>query len=193
MPHFSCKYLRVEFLAIGWWSAFNFVRNSQIVFKRGVLLCILTSNIKALVPPCHPISYYQSLVLQMSMKWFLFNSSGEWFSGLLACHIFWYVTVQLSCLFILARVIKCFIAVVHSLSHVRFFETPWTIACQASLSFILSRFMSIESMMSSNHLILCHPLLLLPSIFLSIRVFSNESVLHIRWSTYLLMIYKNTF
>ena len=181
---------------MGWWSAFNFVRNSQIVFKRGVLLCTLTSNIKVLVPLYCPISYYQFLVLQMSMKW-LFNSSGEWFSGLLVCHIFWYVTVQLSCLFILATVIKCFIVVVHSLSHVWFFETPWTIACQASLSFIifwnLSRFMSIESVMPSNHLILCHPLLLLPSIFLSIRVFSNESVLHIRWSKYLLMIYKNTF
>ena len=56
--------------------------------------------------------------------------------------------------------------------------TPWTAACQASLS--ITKFMSIESVMPSNHLILCHPLLLLPSIFPSIRVFSNESVLHIR-------------
>ena len=65
---------------------------------------------------------------------------------------------------------------------------PWTSACQASLSFInswrLLKLMSIELMMSSNHLILCHPLLLPPSIFPSIRVFSNESVLHIRWPKY---------
>ena len=74
------------------------------------------------------------------------------------------------------------------LSHVRLFVTPWTTACEASLSIInsqsLLRFMSIESVMPSNHLILCQPLLLLPSIFPSIRVFSNESVLHIRWPKY---------
>ena len=68
---------------------------------------------------------------------------------------------------------------------VRLFETPWTAACQASLSITNSRslpkLMSFESVMPSNHLILCHPLLLLPSIFPSIRVFSNESVFHIRW------------
>ena len=66
--------------------------------------------------------------------------------------------------------------------------TPWTAAHQASLSFTISwsmlRLMSIESVMPSNHLILCRPLLLLPSIFPSIRVFSNESVLHIRWPKY---------
>jgi len=72
---------------------------------------------------------------------------------------------------------------VQSLSRVWLFATPWTAACQASLSIIksqsLPKLMSIESVMLSNHLILCHPLLLLPSIFPSIRVFSNESVLHI--------------
>ena len=66
--------------------------------------------------------------------------------------------------------------------------TPWTAAGQASLSIInswsLLKLMSIELMTPSNHLILCHPLLLLPSIFPSIRVFSNESVLHIRWPNY---------
>ena len=72
---------------------------------------------------------------------------------------------------------------VQSLSHVQLFATPWTAARQASLSNSRSllRLMSIESVMPSNHLILCHPLLLLPSIFSSIRVFSNESALHIRW------------
>ena len=77
---------------------------------------------------------------------------------------------------------------VQSLSHVRLFATPWTAACQASLSIAnsqsLPKLMSIESVMPSNHLILCCPLLLLPSIFPSIRVFSNESALHIRWPKY---------
>ena len=74
------------------------------------------------------------------------------------------------------------------LSHVRLFANPWTAACQASLSttnsWSLLKLMSIESVMPCNHLILCHPLLLPPSIFPSIRVFSNESVLFIRWPKY---------
>ena len=75
---------------------------------------------------------------------------------------------------------------VWSLSCVRFFVIPWTVACQASLSITnfqsLLKLMSIESVMSSNHLILCHPLLLLPSLLTS--VFSNESVLCITWPKY---------
>ena len=77
---------------------------------------------------------------------------------------------------------------VQSLSHVRLFATPWTAACQASLSITnsqsLPKLMSIELAMPSNHLILCRPLLLLPSIFPSIRAFSSESVLRIRWPKY---------
>ena len=73
-------------------------------------------------------------------------------------------------------------------SRVRLFVTPWTAARQASLSITnswsLPKLLSIELVMPSNHLILCHPLLLLPSIFPSIRVFSHESVLHIRWPKY---------
>ena len=73
-------------------------------------------------------------------------------------------------------------------SHVWLFATPWTAACQASLYITNSRsllkLISIKSVMLSNHLILCCPLLLLPSIFPSIRVFSNESVFHIRWPKY---------
>ena len=76
----------------------------------------------------------------------------------------------------------------HSLSHVRLFVTPWTAARQASLSITNSRSlpkpMSIKSVMPSNHLILCRSLLFLPSIFPSIRVFSNQSALRIRWSKY---------
>ena len=75
---------------------------------------------------------------------------------------------------------------VQSLSPVQLFATPWTAARQASLSITnswsLPKLLSIESVMPSNHLILCHPLLLPPSVFPSIRVFSNESVLCIRWS-----------
>ena len=82
------------------------------------------------------------------------------------CHFWWFSSVQL-------------------LSHVLIFVTPWITACQASLSVTNSRSppesMFIESVMPSNHLILCRPLLLLPSIFPSIRVFSNDSVLRIRW------------
>ena len=77
---------------------------------------------------------------------------------------------------------------VQLLSCVQFFVTPWTVACQASQSITNSRnllkFMSIQSVMPSNHLILWHPCLLLPSIFPSIMVFSNKSVLRIRWPTY---------
>ena len=73
-------------------------------------------------------------------------------------------------------------------SHVQLFETPWTAASQASLSITnswsLLKFMSLESVMPSNHLNLCCPLLLLPSIFPRIWVFSNELVLHIRWPKY---------
>ena len=83
---------------------------------------------------------------------------------------------------------KNIVVVVQSLSHVQLFATPWTAARQASLSITnswsLLKLMSIESVMPSNHLILCRPVLLLPSIFPSIRVFSKESVLRIRWSKY---------
>ena len=78
------------------------------------------------------------------------------------------------------------ISSVQSLSHVQLFPTPWTVARQASLSITNSRSLLklIESVMPTNHLILCCPFLLLPSIFLSIRVFSNESALRIRWQEY---------
>ena len=77
---------------------------------------------------------------------------------------------------------------VQLLSRVQLFVTPWTAACQASLSFTISwsllQLMFIELVMPSNHFILCCPLLLLPSTFPRIRIFSNESVLHIRWPKY---------
>ena len=77
---------------------------------------------------------------------------------------------------------------VQSLSRVQLFATPWIAACQASLSFTISQsfltFISVELVMPSNHLVLYRPLLLPPSIFPSIRVFSNESARHIRWPKY---------
>ena len=77
---------------------------------------------------------------------------------------------------------------IQSVSHVQLFATPWTAACQASLSITISqssfKLMSIKLVMPSKHLILCCPLLLLPSIFPSIRVLFNESVLRIRWPQY---------
>ena len=92
---------------------------------------------------------------------------------------------------------SCLFSSVQLLSHVQLFETPWTAACQASLSITnsqsLLKFMSIESVMPSNHFILCCPLLLLPSIFPSIRVFSNESILHIKWPKYWSLFQHQSF
>ena len=86
------------------------------------------------------------------------------------------------------RVALSMLVAVQSLTRVWLFVAPWTAAHHASLSFIISqsliKLMFTELIMPSNHLILCCPLLLLPSIFPSIRVFSNESVLHIRWPKY---------
>ena len=89
----------------------------------------------------------------------------------------------------MALIIVCHVLVIfQSLSHVQLFATPWTAALQASLSSTISRslfkLMSIELVMLSNQLILYHPLLLLPSVFPSIRVFSSESALRIRWLMY---------
>ena len=95
----------------------------------------------------------------------------------------WYYGEHRAMVYILTE-----LQLVQSLSHVQLFVTPWTAACQASLSITNSRsllkLMSIESVMPSNQLILCRPLLLPPSIFPSIRVFSNESVLSITWPMY---------
>ena len=85
-------------------------------------------------------------------------------------------------------IFQCIFVVVQSLSCARLFATPWTATCQASLSFTTSqsllKLMSIESVMPSNHFILCHPLLLLPSIFSSFRVLSNKLALCVRWPKY---------
>ena len=94
----------------------------------------------------------------------------------------------LSFLNICSVVLRVYFSSVQSLSHVQLVATPWTAARQASLpianSQSLLKLMSTELVMPSNHLILCRPLLFLPSIFPSIRVFSNESALHVRWPKY---------
>ena len=94
----------------------------------------------------------------------------------------------ISLIFVLDYFSEDSIVIVQSLSCVQLFVTPWTAACHASLCFSISKsllnLMSIESVTPSNHLILCHPLLLLPSIFPSIRVFSNELAFCIRWPRY---------
>ena len=86
------------------------------------------------------------------------------------------------------RIVSVICLSVQSLSRVQLFEIPRTAACQVSLSITnsqsLLKLLSIKSVMPSNHLILCHPLILLPSVFPRIWVFSNESVLHIRWPKY---------
>ena len=98
------------------------------------------------------------------------------------------------CHVLIINLFHLFFSSIQLLSCVRLFATPWTAAYQASLSITnsqrLLKLKSIESVMPSNHLILCHPLLLLPSIFPSIRVSSNESVFHIRcqfFTSYLLL------
>ena len=103
----------------------------------------------------------------------------------------WGTELNWSCinLFInISLTVGCFCQSVQLISHVLLFETPWTAAHQTSLSISnsqsLIKLISIKSVMPSNHLILCHPLLLLPTTFPSIRVFSNESVLCIRWPKY---------
>ena len=86
------------------------------------------------------------------------------------------------------RFSPCTVVIVQLLSHLRLFATPWTAVCQVSLSFTISRsslkLMYMELVMPSNHLILCHPLYLMPSIFPNIKFFSNESALCIRWPEY---------
>ena len=100
----------------------------------------------------------------------------------ICCNLFFSATILQSCSLL------CVVVFVQLLSHVQLFVTPWTAALQASLCFTVSQsllsFMSTESMMLANHFILCLPLLLLPSVFPSIRIFSDELTLCIRWPKY---------
>ena len=122
---------------------------------------------------------------------FCFSPIQVFFNFLYWDYVAFYIFVLFKMFFVYSRVFLIFywlLSSVQLLSCVWLFANPWTAACQASLSntnsWSLLKFRSIELVMPSNHPILCHPLLLLPSIFLSIRVFSNESILHIRWPKY---------
>ena len=124
---------------------------------------------------CEGYTHYTRVAWMRTTTADFLNSSGLWWDWVwMGANIKWLA--------------KVFIRVVQSLSWVQLFATPWTAGLQASLSFAISRSLlkltSIELMMSSNHLILCHPLFLLPSIFPSIRGFSNKSALRIRWPKY---------
>ena len=137
---------------------------------------------------------------QNSLQFFLIlnftsmDSYGMHSSGTYFCHsVVWFLDSanMMHLVLVHSSSLLCSIPLfssVQSLSHVWLFATPWTAARQASLSITnswsLLKLMSIELVMPSNHLILCFPLLLLPSIFPSIRVFSSESVLRIRWPKY---------
>ena len=114
---------------------------------------------------------------------FLFLSSIPWYKFIIFC-----LTIHLlKGIWVVSCFRQLLISSVQSLSCVWLFATSWTAACQASLSITYSRslkLLSIELVIPSNHLILCHPLLLLPSIIPSIRAFSNESAFCIRWPKY---------
>ena len=132
---------------------------------------------------CHTRSLWQTILT--TWIWHYLMNANRW------CILVIYLFIQFSSIRSVFMVLVCGFRVISSLqllSHVQLFATSWTAALQAFLSITnswsLLKLMSIESMMPSNHLIPCPPLLLLPSIFPSIRVFSNESVLPIRWPKY---------
>ena len=161
---------------------------SSVLF---ISVCLFFSSSRSLVNICCIFSIFASILFPRS--WIIFSiiilnsfpgklpisTSFSCFSGILSCPFIWDITF---CFF------TVIIVVLQALSHVWLFATPWTTARQASLSFTIShsllKLTSMESVTPCNHLILCRPLLLLPSIFPSIRVFSNESVLPVRWPQY---------
>ena len=152
---------------------------------------------------CYCIETRDLCMTVLYLKILLNSLSSNSFSGILnflciaPCHLqtatdlglpiglqSWILVTSFPCLIALSRISS----VVERLSCVHLFDTPWTAACQASLSFTFSqgllKLMSMKSVMSSNYIILCCPLLLLPSIFPGIRVFANESDLCFRWPKY---------
>ena len=135
-------------------------------------------------PSFHGI--FQARILDCVVISFSRGSSWPWDWMHLFCLLHWQLDSLALCH--LGSPLFCFFIVVQLLSCVHFSMTPWTAAHQATLSFTISwsllKLMSIESVMTLNHLILCRPLLLLPSVFPSIRVFSNELAFFVRWTKY---------
>ena len=131
----------------------------MVVFVVQLLICVLL---------CDPVSESLSFTLSQSFLKFM--------------------SIELGCYLTISASATRFFFCLQYFPMSQLFATLWTVARQASLSFIISlslpKLMSIESVIPSNHLILCRPLLLLPSVLPSIRVFSNESALHIRWPKY---------
>ena len=142
--------------------------------------------------PLHFIFLFCSVNMVNCIDFFLtIKAALHYWCKLYSIMMYYFFDILLNLIFLKFRVFFIYVHEIYEsfspvqFSRVRPFATPWTAACQASLSITNSRsvpkLMSIESVMPSNHLILCHPLLLLPSIFPNIRVFLNESALCIRW------------
>ena len=127
------------------------------------------------------LEYFECYILESSVLLQIFYL----FVSVFECVVSINSSCLFACVFFFFLILFPTSLVVQLLSPVLLFVIPWTAACQAFLYFTifqsLLKLMSIESMMPSTHLIFCHPLLLWPSIFPSIRVFSNELTLHIRW------------
>ena len=143
---------------------------SLLCGKLSFLLILLIINNFSWIIPFRALSFYIASHKQLWPNWFCDQVSGEWD-----------LSLQIS-------FVKITVVIVQSISHIQVFVTPWTAAHQAYLSFTnsqnLLKLISIKSVMPCNHLVLCHPLLLLPSIFPSIRVLSKESALCIRRPKY---------
>ena len=169
------------------WSLLKLMSIESVMPSDHLILC----NPLLLLPSIFPSNRIFSSKSVLRIRWpkywnfsFSISPSNE-YSGLIFFRIVW---IDLLAVQVTLKSLLQHQRSVQSLSHVRLFVTPWTAARQTSLSITnswsLLKPMSIELVMPSNHLILCRPLLLLPSILPSIRVFSSESVLHIRWLKY---------
>ena len=174
---YSCIYIFPPTLTLGF--AIWFASSSVQFCRSAVSDSLQPRGVQHARPPCPsptPRVYSNSCPL-------------SWWCHLILCHPLLLLPSIFPSIRIFSKKLAPCISSVQSLSCVQLFATPWTAACQASLSITNSRSppkpMSIESVIpSNNHLILCLPLLLLPSIFPSIKVFSNKSALHIRWPKY---------
>ena len=176
------RYTELALLNV-WGSVFNLLRLTCTVFHCGYINLHLHQQCTSVFSASlATITFFFIMTILITVRWYL--------TVVLICVSWWLVMSNIfsyACL-LSACIDSVQFSSLQSLSHVQFFAIPCTAACQASLSInnscSLLKLMSIELVMPSNHLILCRPLLLLPSIFPGIRVFSNESVLHIRWPKY---------
>ena len=180
-PLVSCTVRYSGNWSLYWMSAFQtvFLKWINMHFLKDI--CVVCIDSHGVNPPMMRVGYHQYGNKGLSLRSFkLLILFQLWFTVKVSTNVHYAIVTQVLCIFSLSSV--------QSLIRVWLFVTPWTAACQASLSMTNSwsppKPMSIESVMPSSHLILCRPLLLLPSIFPSIRVFSNQSVLYIRWSKY---------